>query len=161
MMKKERIEIDYTACASAEELQEADRELFGKAVEAVNGSYAPYSHFHVGAAVLLADGHVVCGANQENAASPSGLCAERTALFYAHANYPGIPVRAIAIAARREGSQAFSPAYPCGACRQVLAESQKRAGADIRIIVGDRDRILVFGSVDALLPFIFDSASMD
>ena len=99
---------------------------------------------------------VVTGANQENAAFPSGLCAERTALFAAHAQYPRLPVRAIAIAACRGGRLVEEPAWPCGACRQVLAESQKRAEAPVRVIVGGLSRIVVFSCVEDILPFIFN-----
>ena len=132
------------------------------------GSYAPFSHYNVGAAVLLSDGTVVQGANQENAAFPSGLCAERTALFAAHAQHPELAVRALAVTACRNGRMAPEPAWPCGACRawpcgacrQVLAETQKRAEAPVRVIVGGLSRIVVFSSVDDILPFIFDGSAI-
>ena len=93
-MAQKRLTIDYQEYASMAEMEEADRTLLERAVEATEGSYAPYSKYNVGAAVLLSDGTVVTGANQENAAFPSGLCAERTALFAAHAQYPRLAVRA-------------------------------------------------------------------
>ena len=139
-----------------DQMEVMDRSLLEAAIDACEGSYAPFSHYHVGAAVMLSDGTVVKGANQENAAFPSGLCAERTALFAAHANYPQQAVRALAVTAARNGKMVPDPAWPCGACRQVLAESQKRAGAPVRVIVGGAERILVFDSVESVLPFIFD-----
>ena len=102
-MAQKRLTIDYQEYASMAEMEEADRSLLERAVKATEGSYAPYSKYNVGAAVLLSDGTVVTGANQENAAFPSGLCAERTALFAAHAQYPRLAVRAIAITACRGG----------------------------------------------------------
>ena len=155
-MAQKRLTIEYQEYASMTEMEEADRSLLERAVKATEGSYAPYSKYNVGAAVLLSDGTVVTGANQENAAFPSGLCAERTALFAAHAQYPHLAVRAIAITACRGGRMVEEPAWPCGACRQVLAESQKRAEAPVRVIVGGLSRIVVFSCVEDILPFIFN-----
>lgn len=155
-MAQKRLTIDYQEYASMAEMEEADRSLLERAVKATEGSYAPYSHYHVGAAVLLSDGTVVAGANQENSAFPSGLCAERTALFAAHAQYPHLAVRAIAITACSNGRMVSEPAWPCGACRQVLADSQRRAGTPVRIIVGGLSRIVVFSCVDDVMPFIFN-----
>ena len=149
-MAQKRLTIDYQEYASMAEMDEADRSLLERAVKATEGSYAPYSKYNVGAAVLLSDGTVVTGANQEN------LCAERTALFAAHAQYPRLAVRAIAITACRGGRMLPEPAWPCGACRQVLAESQKRAEAPVRVIVGGLSRIVVFSCVEDILPFIFN-----
>ena len=149
-----------------EEMVPEDRSLLESAISATKGSYAPFSHYNVGAAVLLSDGTVVQGANQEkganqeNAAFPSGLCAERTALFAAHAQHPELAVRALAVTACRDGRMASEPAWPCGACRQVLAETQKRAEAPVRVIVGGLSRIVVFSSVDDILPFIFDGSAI-
>ena len=111
-MVQKRLTIDYQEYASMAEMEEADRSLLERAVKATEGSYAPYSKYNVGAAVLLSDGTVVTGANQENAAFPSGLCAERTALFAAHAQYPRLAVRAIAITACRDGRMVPEPAWP-------------------------------------------------
>ena len=105
-----------------------DKELAQAAIEATAQSYAPYSNFNVGAAVLFEDGVVVKGANQENAAYPSGLCAERTALFYASASRPDKAMTAIAIAAGQNGELCKNPATPCGACRQVMAQYQTKSG---------------------------------
>ena len=114
--------------ASVEELPSQDRLLADAAIEAVALSYAPYSNFNVGAAVMFEDGEIVKGANQENAAYPSGLCAERTALFYASASRPDKAMIAIAIAAGQNGHLCESPATPCGACRQVMAQYQTKSG---------------------------------
>ena len=148
-MAQKRLTIDYQEYTSMAEMEEADRSLLERAVKATEGSYAPYSKYNVGAAVLLSDGTVVTGANQE-------ICAERTALFAAHAQYPRLAVRAIAITACRDGRMVPEPAWPCGACRQVLAESQKRAEAPVRVIVGGLSRIVVFSCVEDILPFIFN-----
>ena len=139
------------------ELSETELLLVKEAQKATLRSYAPYSHFKVGAAVLLQNGTVVTGTNQENAAYPSGLCAERTTLFYAHAKYPDAAVKSIALAAKQNGALTDRFTYPCGACRQVLHESQMRSGAPIRIIVGSATKVLVLDSVNDLLPFAFDN----
>ncbi|MBR1699050.1 MAG: cytidine deaminase [Bacteroidales bacterium] len=159
-MSKKRLTIDYEEFASVEEMTAEDRMLVAKALEAQKGSYSPYSHFQVGAALLLADGTVVMGANQENAAYPSGLCAERTALFAAGANYPDVPLECLAIAGSDHGVLCESPASPCGACRQVMAEYQKKFGKPLKIILVGSKRIRKFYQVDDLLPFIFDSLTI-
>jgi cytidine deaminase len=105
-----------------EDLPEADQKLMNAAIEARSRAYAPYSHFYVGAAVLLDDGTIVLGNNQENVAYPSGLCAERTALFAAGANFPGKGVVKVALAARSNDFVVETPIYPCGACRKVMSE---------------------------------------
>jgi cytidine deaminase len=137
------------------ELGETERGLLAQARAACQSSYSPYSGFEVGAAVLLADGSVVQGSNQENAAYPSGLCAERTALFAAGCAKPGIPVRMIAVTARRAGSTAHLTAYPCGACRQVMAEYENLHGQPIRVIIDGDTEIIVAESIKILLPLSF------
>ncbi len=146
--------IHYQQCMMAE-LTDADRQLMKTAIEATNTAYAPYSNFHVGAALRLDDGTVVTGSNQENIAYPSGLCAERTALFAAGAQHPGKTIEAIAIVGRnQEGT--LTGASPCGACRQVMAEMETRQGKKLRVICYfSDDKILVFEGVECLLPFIF------
>jgi len=156
-MTEKHLVINYTEFASASEMTPEDQQLVSAALDARSGSYSPYSHFQVGAAVRLGDGTIVKGANQENAAYPSGLCAERTALFAAGANYPDQPVRSLAIVAADHGTLLDEPASPCGACRQVMAESQKRAGAPMSVILIGAKKIWKFDSVDDVLPFIFDS----
>ncbi len=154
-MINKTLEIKYTEFSSLDEMNEEDRTLCEAAAEALRGSYAPYSHFNVGAAVRLADGTVVTGANQENSAYPSGLCAERTAMFSAHAHYPEIPMRCIAIAGAQDGKINEDITAPCGACRQVMAEYQKVGGGDMAVILYGTGRILKFERVDDVLPFIF------
>ena len=156
MVRKE-IRIGYEEYASVEEMSASDRDLCRAAVEALEGSYAPYSHFHVGAAVRLSDGTVVKGANQENAAYPSGLCAERTAMFSAGANYPGLDIVSIAIVARQDGRICSEPVAPCGACRQVMIQYQNKAGKPMSVILVGADHIKKFARVDDILPLIFDN----
>lgn len=145
-----------------EELCAADRALIDAAREATHRSYAPYSHFSVGAAARLTDGTVVTGCNQENAAYPSGLCAERTTLFYAGAQYPDIPVKALAIAARNErGEFLSSPIPPCGACRQVMLETEKRSRQSMRILLYGTEHIYEVARVSDLLPLSFDASAME
>ncbi len=155
-MENKKLIIDYQEYASREELPEADRALLDAAIAAVQGSYAPYSHFNVGAAVRLADGTVVKGANQENAAYPSGLCAERTAMFAASANHPGVPFESLAVVCSRDGSLMLNPGSPCGACRQVMAQYEREAERPLRIILGSGGPILVFEGVESIMPLIFN-----
>ena len=156
MVGKE-INISYTEYRNIEELCAEDRELAGAAVEAMGGAYAPYSHFHVGAAVRISNGQIVRGANQENAAFPSGLCAERTAMFAAGAKYPDKDIRSIAIAGGVHGRLTSEPATPCGACRQVMAQYQAKAGKPMSVIMVGADRVWKFDRVDDILPMIFNS----
>ena len=149
--------ISFKEYSSIEEMDAADRMLVEEAIEAQKGSYAPYSNFNVGAAVLLDDGTVVRGSNQENAAYPSGLCAERTAMFAASANHPGKAMLAIAIVGGFDHAVAATPCTPCGACRQVMAEYQTLSGKPMRIIMYGTERAWKFDRVDDILPFIFDS----
>ena len=139
------------------ELSTEERKLTESALEATLRSYAPYSNFHVGASVLLEDGTIVTGTNQENVAYPSGLCAERTALFYASASRPDKAMTAIAIAASQNGELLETPVTPCGACRQVMAQYQLKSGLPMMVLLIGAHSILKFEKVDDLLPFIFDS----
>ena len=134
-----------------------DRQLVEAAIEAQKGSYAPYSRFNVGAALRLEDGTIVKGANQENAAYPSGLCAERTAMFSASANYPGKAMVSLAIVGGFEGTVSDGPCSPCGACRQVMAEYQTLSGQAMSVILYGTKKSWKFDKVDDILPFIFDS----
>lgn len=156
-MTNKEIKIAYTEYASIEELQPQDRLLAEAAVEAMALSYAPYSNFNVGAAVQFEDGEIVKGANQENAAYPSGPCAERTALFYASASRPNKAMTAIAIAAGQNGHICESPATPCGACRQVMAQYQSKGGMPMSVLLVGASKVWKFEKVDDLLPLIFDS----
>ena len=159
-MSEVKITINYEEFNSASEMLPEDQQLVKAALEAQEGSYSPYSDFQVGAALRLINGVIVKGANQENIAYPSGLCAERTAMFWAGANYPDVPFDTLAIAGSDHGVLCESPASPCGACRQVMAEYQKKHNRPLKIILVGSKRIRKFGCVDDLLPFIFDSLSM-
>ncbi|MCR5561220.1 MAG: cytidine deaminase [Bacteroidales bacterium] len=152
-----QINIKYHEYSSLAELEPADRTLAEEAIKAMQGAYAPYSHFHVGAAVRLTGDVIVHGANQENAAFPSGLCAERTAMFSASANHPEKDMESIAIAGGVHGRLAKSPATPCGACRQVMAQYQTKAGKPMSVIMVGDGIIWKFDRVDDILPLIFDS----
>ncbi|MDR0973126.1 MAG: cytidine deaminase [Prevotellaceae bacterium] len=146
---------------SYDELTADDRALIEAAKAATATSYVPYSHFSVGAAARLKDGTVVSGSNQENAAYPSGLCAERTTLFYANAQYPNMPVETLAVAARTEKDFIADPIPPCGACRQVMLEVENRYGQSMRVLLYGRDRIYEIEKAANLLPLSFNSASME
>ncbi len=160
-MKENKIEIPLKVY-DYEELSEADCQLIDKAKEMTYHSYAPYSHFSVGAAALLTNGEIVCGSNQENAAYPSGLCAERTTLFYANSQYPDVAVTTIAIAARNEsGNFVEQPVSPCGACRQVMLESQWRGGVPLRILLYGTEGIYELSKVEDLLPLCFTADDME
>lgn len=144
-----------------EELEKADQALLKNAMDATERSYAPYSRFSVGAAALLEDGTVVTGSNQENAAYPSGLCAERTTLFYANSRYPDQPLKTLAIAARTENDFIEQPIPPCGACRQVILETEKRYNQPIRILLYGKECIYEIKSIGDLLPLSFDASAME
>jgi cytidine deaminase len=159
-MAEKKINVTYQEYSSVEEMTPEDQALVAAALEAQKGSYSPYSDFQVGAALQLANGVVVKGANQENIAYPSGLCAERVAMFWAGANYPDVPMDTLAIAGSDHGVLCESPASPCGACRQVMAEYQKKYQHPIKIILVGSKRIRKFSCVEDLLPFIFDSLTI-
>ncbi len=154
-MEKKTISIPYEIL-SYEELQDADALLVDTAREASFRSYAPYSRFSVGAAILLDNGEIVPGSNQENVAFPSGTCAERSACFYAHARYPDAKFRKIAIAARgTDGEFTAVPTAPCGSCRQALLEYEMLAGAPVEVLLAGKDVIYRLPSVVSTLPFAF------
>lgn len=145
----------------ADELPEEYKLLVNKAKESTKNSYSPYSHFAVGAAVLLEDGEILCGANQENAAYPSGLCAERTVLFYANASHPQTAVKALAIAGFTNGRFTQEPVSPCGACRQVMAETEHIWGKPLTILLYGEKEIYVVKGVEGLLPYSFVSDNLE
>ncbi|MDE5988515.1 MAG: cytidine deaminase [Duncaniella sp.] len=154
-MKTFEITIPVTE-AAFDELSPEQQTLVSLARKATFRSYAPYSKFNVGAAILLDNGEILSGSNQENAAYPSGTCAERTTAFYAHSTYPDAKFKAIAIAARgTDGKELPSPISPCGACRQVLLEYETLAGADVPVILAGSERCFIFPSVRSLLPYCF------
>lgn len=144
-----------------EECNEEDKLLIESAQKATELSYAPYSEYKVGAAVLLDNGIIINGSNQENAAYPSGTCAERTALFYANSQYPDVPVNTVAIAAFNKGDFTDDVCTPCGACRQVFVEVQTRAKKPVRILMCSKNEVYEVDSVQAILPLSFDKTSMD
>lgn len=163
MMKEFRITTLVREC-SIDELSKEDHELVEAAKDATRTSYAVYSKFHVGAAIRMADGTIVKGSNQENAAYPSGLCAERTAAFYASAAHPGIAMKKIAIAAWTKSNRPdnlewedyfqSNPISPCGACRQALLEYETAYGP-IEVILYGREKTYILPSISSLLPFSF------
>ena len=142
--------------AQMSELTDAERSLVEQAIEATNRSYAPYSNFHVGAAILLKNGTTIMGCNQENAAFPSGICAERSAIFAAGAQYPDQPVIMLAIAARNEkGELQEDPVSPCGPCRQVIIETETRFKQPVRILLYGQKHIYVVDGIKQLMPLSF------
>ena len=154
-MKKVELKTSIREC-QFDELSQAEQHLIEQAIEATNRSYAPYSKFSVGACLLLNNGVEVIGCNQENAAYPVGLCAERSAIFAAGAQYPDVPVRMIAIAARTpEGELQDEPVSPCGSCRQVLIETETRFSQEVRILLYGRNRIYVIDGIKQLMPLSF------
>jgi cytidine deaminase len=154
-MKHKTIEISYAEYNSIDELSSGDAILVRNAREASKKSWAPYSNFHVGAAVILKNGVVITGNNQENAAYPSGLCAERVALFSANANYPDSPVMDIAISAFDKNGLTTQPVIPCGACLQVILESETRFTTPIRLILDGSECVIVIEGIKNLLPLSF------
>ena len=142
------------------ELTDEQREVLTIAKEQTKHSYCPYSQFHVGAAAKLANGVIIPGCNQENAAYPSGLCAERTALFAAGAQYPEQPVTKLAIACFTDGHFTKEPGSPCGACRQVMLETEHRYGGKMEVLLYGEDAIYVFESAADLLPLIVVSENL-
>lgn len=146
---------------SPDELSAEEQQLVEAAKEATTRSYAPYSHFHVGAAALLANGEIISGTNQENAAYPSGICAERTTLFYANSQHPQEAVKALAIAARTsEGHWTETPISPCGACRQVMTETENRFGKPMKVLLCSAQEVFVIESAKDLLPVSFSSEDL-
>lgn len=141
------------------ELPEAVQELMKKAKEARKQAYAPYSNFQVGAALLLENGEIVIGSNQENASYPSGLCAERTAIYYAGAKYPNTPILKMAISAGSKIKLSEQPIPPCGACRQAIAEYEIKQQKPIEIyFMGETGKVAKSASLKNLLPFLFDNS---
>lgn len=154
---KKKISIEYQEFKFLDELKSEDQLLLQDAIKACDKSYSPFSRFKVGAAVKLANGEVVTAANQESEAFPSGLCAERSALFYTLSNYPKVPVVAIAIAAKKGAKLMDNPTRPCAACVQVMLDAQKRGGQPIKVILGGGKKIEIINSINDLLPFSFDN----
>lgn len=154
-MNKKNILLEYSEYTALQELNESDVQLIHKAIEIAKKSYSPYSKFPVGAAVLLDNGEVFAGNNQENIAYPSGTCAERTVLNYVHANFPNHKIKVIAITALASSSSI--PVTPCGFCRQVLVEMEQNQGEQIKVILHKiGGSTYVFESALSLLPLAFE-----
>lgn len=160
MKQHKSISFNYTEFDNPEDLDPADLELLTKAREIAMNAYAPYSGFMVGAALRLESGKIISGTNVENAAFPSGICAERNAISNASANHPGDKPVAIAIAAFSGIDHSSEPVSPCGNCRQVIAEEEYRNGRNIRIILGGKNRVRIIESGAELLPLQFNSQSL-
>ena len=143
------------AVYSYDELDDVSRNLYHTAQTAAQKAYAPYSHFQVGAALLLDNGELISGSNQENASYPAGCCAERTALFYAGAHYPENAVSRLAIVAFNPQGQ-VEQISPCGICRQVLLETEQRQGTPISVWLFGREAVYCFPSAASLLPMGFE-----
>lgn len=159
-MKEMDIRIPVRVC-QYEELTKQERVLIDLAKATTQKSYSPYSRFAVGAAALLADGTIVTGSNQENAAFPSSTCAERTTLFYANSQHPDTPVTALAIAAQTGGNFTDAPITPCGACRQVILGTETRFGQTMRILLYGSKEIYIIDGARSLLPLSFDGSEME
>ncbi len=144
----------YTA--QMDELSDTEQQIIRLSIKATDRSYAPYSHFHVGAAVLLKNGVTLMGCNQENAAFPAGTCAERAAIFAAGAQYPDQPIEMLAIAAKNEkGQLTDDPISPCGVCRQVITETETRFQQPMRILLYGKKQIYVIDGIKQLMPLSF------
>lgn len=155
-MKEHRKTITYKIYQSSEELEKADKDLLQEARQVISKAYAPYSGYRVGAALLLENGKIFKANNQENVAFPSGMCAERIAIYYAHANEPGSKIKTIAIAAKADKFTIKNPISPCGACRQAITEYEIKQGTPIRIILSaDENEIIMLEGIEQLLPFLF------
>lgn len=146
---------------SLAELELDERALMEQAFLARDNAYAPYSRFQVGAAILLDNGEVVVGSNQENASYPAGLCAERTAIFYAGAKYPNTTIKKIVISAKSLKQKMLSPIPPCGSCRQAIAEYEVKQGSPIAIFfMGETGEVVKSHSLKDLLPLLFDKSNL-
>lgn len=160
-MQKVNLSINYLEYDQMSDLDLKDRELVIEAEKVVSTAYAPYSKYYVGAALRLENGQIITGNNQENVAYPSGICAERVAVFYASAQYPDQKIESIAITAKAGDFVIKSPVAPCGSCRQVLAEYQTKQKSPIKIILkGETGKIQIISSVDDILPFMFHAEEL-
>jgi cytidine deaminase len=160
-MEKKEIILEIAVYALSEELPEADKNLLDAARAVTSNAYAPYSHFNVGAVALLANGKIVSGTNQENAAYPVGICAERVLLSTASSLYPGVAIHAIAISYDNKKGESKHPVSPCGVCRQTLVEYEQRFGSPIRLILGGlKGEIHVLEKSSSLLPLGFSATDM-
>ncbi len=160
-MKELKIESTLYVFNSIEEVPDDIQSLMKQAITARKKAYAPYSQFSVGAALLLENGEVITGSNQENASYPSGLCAERTAIYYAGAQFPNVKILKIAITAGSQTKPTTNPIPPCGACRQAIAEYEVKQEAPIEIyFMGETGKVIKSNSLANLLPLVFDKTSL-
>ena len=158
-MHTKKVSFDIEVYSNTSQLSKEDAHLLEMAIKAREKAYAPYSSFSVGAAVLLEDGTIVLGNNQENASYPAGLCAERVAIFYAGANYPHLSIKSIAVTAAAKAHEIVQPAGPCGSCRQAMAEYEQKQDTPISIIMGgDSGEIYKCSAIQDLLPLAFNSS---
>lgn len=157
-MKKYIFETVLEVYDAVDELPDNICQLMKKAQGAREKAYAPYSSFKVGAAMQLGNGEIVLGNNQENAAYPSGLCAERVAVYYAGATYPGVSIDVVALTVKSLNHKVTTPTPPCGSCRQALAEYEVNQGSPMEVyFMGETGKVVKAASIKDLLPFIFDS----
>lgn len=157
-MEEKEVTIRYKEFNSLDELNSNQELLIKKATIACSNAYSPYSHFQVGAVVKCSDGRIVTGNNQENAAYPSGICAERVALFSAVSQFPEAIITHLAITIKTKDGNTHQPVSPCGACRQVIAEYEHRQGKKIEIIFSsETGKGIIVDGIDSLLPFAFNS----
>lgn len=158
-MKEFKKQTSFTIFESISDLVVEDSDLLEQAKKAVDKAYAPYSHFQVGAALLLENGKIVIGNNQENAAYPSGMCAERVAIWSAASHFPGVVVKKIAIAVKSQVKMIDKPVAPCGACRQSLLEYEVKQKEPIEVFfMGEIGKVIKANSLQDLLPFSFDQS---
>lgn len=160
-MSKKEYRFSYEEFNSARELSAEDADLLKKAQEVTANAYAPYSHFRVGAAARLVNGEIVTGTNQENAAFPAGICAERTLLSTAASLYPGVAIEVLAISYFNENGPSNMPISPCGICRQSLQEMEQRMGKPIRLVLGGQEgKVYSIPEAGQLLPLAFTGEDM-
>ena len=160
-MKELKFETIFKIFDSIHELPKDEQTLMDKAASVLPNAYAPYSHFHVGAAILLEDGKIVTGTNQENASYPIGLCAERIALAAASSIHPDLKIKTIAVTIKNFNKPTLEPVSPCGTCRQVLLEKEQQNGEQIKILLkGEGEKIYALNSVSSLLPLSFGSKNL-
>lgn len=158
-MKELKIESILYVFESLQDAPQEIKSLMNHAIKARNQAYAPYSKFNVGAAILLENGEIISGSNQENAAYPSSLCAERTAIYYAGSKYPSVKMTRMAITAASQNNPTDSPIPPCGACRQAISEYEVNQESPIEIyFMGETGKVVKSSSIANLLPFVFDKS---
>jgi cytidine deaminase len=161
-MEERHLNLTFKVFGDREELAREDLDLLEKAIMAREGAYAPYSNFKVGAAALLENGEIVLGSNQENASFPSGLCAERVAVFQAGARFPGVRIISLAISAGSDKEPSREPAAPCGNCRQSIYEYEHKQSKPIRVLLqGNRGPVYLINAISDLLPLGFNSSQLN